>query len=386
MKVLITGDFCPQDRVARKIENDDEIFSSSLLQCIGEVDYAVTNFECAVADESVTGISKCGPHLHCSDKAVHYLMECGFNCVTLANNHFRDYGDEGVRRTLAALKENGIDFMGGGENIEEASKTLHKMVGGLEVAFINVCENEFSIASDCRGGSAPLDVIDVCHRIEVAKEKARYVIVVVHGGHEHFQYPSPRMKKWYRFFVENGADVVVNHHQHCYSGYEEFQGKPIFYGLGNFCFDHPKKRGGIWNEGYMVVLDFTKTDIGYELIPYKQCDETPTVELLTGPSKQTFDQIVTSINNIIVDDRVLEETFSDFVRKKMDKMLCPFTPYMNEYARVAAGRHYLPYLIPKKKMTQMMDFISCEAHRDVLLETMQRFLKSDRCGILDIQK
>lgn len=376
MKILITGDFCPQDRVAALLDNNEKgVFGTGVMQCIAAADYAITNFECAVADASVPGIPKCGPHLHGSDKAVHYLKECGFDSVTLANNHFRDYGDEGVRRTLTALKENGIDYMGGGETIDEACKTLHKTIGGQEVAFINVCENEFSIASGGRGGSAPLDVIDVCHRIKEAKETARYVIVIVHGGHEHFQYPSPRMKKWYRFFVESGADVVVNHHQHCYSGYEVYQGKPIFYGLGNFCFDHPKKRGGIWNEGYMVVLDFTETGTGYELIPYRQCDETPTVELMEGPAKRSFEQMVKSISDTIAEDRLLEEKFSDFLKKKADKMLCPFTPYMNEYARVAAGRHYLPFLIPKKKMAQMMDFVFCESHRDVLVESLQRHLE-----------
>ena len=241
MKLLITGDFCPQDRVARKIENDEGIFSSSLLLRIDEADYAVTNFECAVADASVPGIPKCGPHLRCTDKAVRYLKESGFDCVTLANNHFRDYGDEGVRRTLAALKENNIDYVGGGESIEEACKTLFKNIGGINLAIINVCENEFSIAGESRCGSAPIDVIDVCNRIKQARFKAQYVVVIIHGGHEHWQYPSPRMKKWYRFFVENGADVVVNHHQHCYSGYEEYLGKTIFYGIFILIIDKTKK-------------------------------------------------------------------------------------------------------------------------------------------------
>lgn len=43
------------------------------------------------------------------------------------------------------------------------------------------------------------------------------------------------MQEIYRFFVDIGADAVINHHQHCYSGYEVYKEKPIFYGLGNFC-------------------------------------------------------------------------------------------------------------------------------------------------------
>lgn len=376
MRLLITGDFCPRDRVARKIDIGEKgILSTSVLEQIAKADYSITNFECAVADALIPGILKCGPNLHCSDKAVQFLKESGFTCVTLANNHFRDYGDEGVKRTLATLKKQGIDYVGGGENIDEACQTLYKKIAGHTLAVINVCENEFSIATERRGGSAPIDVVDVCHRIKEARANVKNVIVIVHGGHEHWQYPSPRMKKWYRFFVENGADAVVNHHQHCYSGYEEYQGKPIFYGLGNFCFDHPKKRGGIWNEGYMVVLEFLGKDINYELHPYRQCDETPSVDLMTGPHKHTFNQMVKAISNTIADERMLEEKWNDYVKKRSKNVVTPFTPYLSGYARVAAGRHWLPYLIPMKKMADMLNFVQCEAHRDLLYLAMQKELE-----------
>ena len=39
------------------------------------------------------------------------------------------------------------------------------------------------------------------------------------------------------FFVDSGANIVVGHHTHCYSGYEEYNKGLIFYSLGNFLFD-----------------------------------------------------------------------------------------------------------------------------------------------------
>lgn len=377
MKILIAGDYCPRDRVLELIEQGrgTQIFDASMLQLLSKTDYNIVNFECAVADATVPGIKKCGPHLRCSDKAVQFLKESGFDCVTLANNHFRDYGDDGVRRTLAVLKAQGIDYVGGGENIAEACRILYKVIDGISIAIINVCENEFSIATEQRGGSAPIDIVDVCRRMKEAKGKAKYVIVIVHGGHEHWQYPSPRMKKWYRFFVENGADAVVNHHQHCYSGYEEYLGKPIFYGLGNFCFDHSKKRGSIWNEGYMVLMDIKDKGIGYDLIPYNQCDKSPTMELMTSSQKQTFNQIINFISKIIVDDKLLNEEWKNYVKKRSQTVVTPFTPYLSGYARAASGRHWLPYLMPKKKVADMLNFIQCEAHRDLLSLAMQNKLE-----------
>ena len=98
------------------------------------------------------------------------------------------------------------------------------------------------------------------------------MLVIVHVGPEHYQLLIPRMKEMYRFFIDVGADVVVNHHQHCFSGYEIYKEKPIFYGLGNFCFDWIGKRNGMWNEGLLLSLTL---DLNHKrqfvLIPYRQC-------------------------------------------------------------------------------------------------------------------
>lgn len=375
MKILIAGDFCPRDRVVKRIEKDEPVISDAVVQQIKGADYALVNFECAVANSSMKPIPKCGPHLGCSEKAVSVLKEAGFTCVTLANNHFRDYGSEGVKLTIEALDDAGVDHVGGGNNIKEATNILYKQIAGKNVAFINVCENEFSIADENRGGAAPLDTIDVYHRIAEARKTADYVLIIIHGGHEHYQYPSPRMKKLYRFFVETGADAVVNHHQHCYSGYEMYQGKPIVYGIGNFCFDNPKKRAMIWNEGYMVVLSITDTGIQYELTPYIQCDERPSVELMEGLKLQDFWQTVQSISNTISDDEQLHQIYDEFVKRRSSALITPFTPYSNEYVQLAAGRHYLPYLLPKKKLAKMLGVIQCESHRDILIESMQERLE-----------
>ena len=374
MKILIAGDFCPRDRVAKRIEKGEPVISDAVVQQIKIANYALVNFECAIADSSMKPIPKCGPHLGCTERAVSVLKEAGFTGVTLANNHFRDYGSEGVKRTIETLENVGIDHVGGGNNIKEATQILYKQLEGKNAAFINVCENEFSIADENRGGSAPLDIVDGYHRITEARNNADYVIVIVHGGHEHFQYPSLRMKKLYRFFVEVGADSVINHHQHCYSGYEVYHDKPIFYGLGNFCFDGNLSGKKIWNEGYMVMLDITDAGIQQELIPYIQCDEKPSVELMEGQKLQDFWQTVESISNTIGDDDQLHQINNEFIKRRSSALISPFTPYSNEYAQLAAARHYLPYLLPKKKLAKMLGVIQCESHRDILVESMKEKL------------
>lgn len=376
MRVLVAGDYCPRDRVARKIQSGDtaDLFAS-VKETIAVADYAIVNFECAVVDSEAEPIAKCGPNLKCQPAAVKVLKDAGFDCVTVANNHFRDFGDEGVLASLRYFKANDLDYVGGGRDIAEAEAVLYKKFDDGVLAVINVCENEFSIASPTRAGSAPLDTIKVYHRIVEARKQSDYVLVIVHGGHEHYQLPSPRMKELYRFFIEVGADAVVNHHQHCYSGYEEYMGKPIFYGLGNFLFDHPKKRDGIWNEGFMAVIEFTAKGVDFKAVPYIQCDEKPIVKMMETNRNQLFWQKLNSINDTISDDNLFEIKWKEFVKCRSQSIITPFTPYSNEYLRAAAGRHFIPYCIPKRKIAEMLNFIICEAHRDVLLESMQNRLE-----------
>ena len=125
----------------------------------------------------------------------------------------------------------------------------------------------------------------------------------------------------------------------------------------------------------MVALNAEDGKIGFELIPYTQCDESPTVEPMKGEKLNHFWKTVAAINHTISDDNLLNSKYEEFIEGKLHTVLTPFTPYASEYARVAAGRHYLPLLINKNKMAQMMNFVICESHRDVLTRAMQDFIE-----------
>lgn len=200
MKVIIAGDFCPRYRVKECLERAEfETVFGEVKGLLSSSDYSIVNFECPIEGDASTPIKKSGPHLCCSTKGLEAVRYMGFDCVTLANNHFRDFDDEGVRCTLMECKHLGIDTIGGGLNIQETSKTLYRKIDGNILAIINCCEHEFSIATENRGGSNPLNPITQFYAIQEAKTKADHILVVVHGGHEHFQYPSTRMAETYRF-------------------------------------------------------------------------------------------------------------------------------------------------------------------------------------------
>lgn len=365
MNILISGDFCPRDRVAEAFENSD--YSSVLgefVPIIKETDYSIVNLECPVVTADAQPIEKVGPNLKTSVKGVEALKWAGFNCVTLANNHILDYGDEGLRQTIEALDSAGIEHVGGGVNLNEASKILYKTIGDETLAIINCCEHEFSIASENSAGSNPLNIVKQYHAIKEAKQKADYVLVIVHGGHEHWQLPSLRMVEAYRFFIDAGADAVVNHHQHCFGGYEVYNGRPIFYGLGNFCFDNPEKRKGIWTEGYAVTIDFNKERIGYTRHPYTQCAESPSIKLQPGG---IYDGRIKELNDIIQNEKALKEQNSNYYRRCSEQYENAFEPIRNRWYLGAKRRGWLPSLISGNKKLLLENFIVCESHLDKVI-------------------
>lgn len=377
IKILIAGDYCPQERVAKLIEGGKgSSVLVGVLPYLSSVDYSIVNLECAVADKTDKPIIKFGPNLSCTTKGISLLKTIGFKGVTLANNHFRDYGTTGVRNTLQALRENDIDYVGGGECINEAEKILYKVINDKKLAIVNFCENEFSIADERRGGAAPMDAVLNYHQITEAKKNADIVFVIVHGGHEGYQYPSPRMKKLYRWYVDLGADIVINGHQHCFSGYERYKNAPIIYGLGNFCFDEAGSRNGLWNYGYFLCLSIENNKIDFECISYEQCNDHPTVRLLKGEEKKDFDKNLSEINVVINDDSRCEAYYNAFCESKKRYLSC-LTPYLSDYTRAASGRKWLPLLLPQKKLLNILNFVECESHRDLLINSIEKHIYHD---------
>lgn len=377
MKILIAGDYCPQNRIADLF--DKRLYFEVLgdvKKVVESVDYSIVNFECPVCDGNEKPIRKCGPNLKCSENGVEALKYVGFDCVTLANNHHLDYGGEGVKNTLAACKKYSIDTVGGGMNLHEASSILYKKVGEKKISIINCCEHEFSIATQLSAGCNPLNPIRQYYVIQEAKQKSDYVIVIVHGGNEHYQLPSPRMKEIYRFFVDAGADAVVNHHQHCYSGYEYYKGHPIVYGLGNFLFDYEGYRSTMWNEGYMINLTFEEgEEIKMTLLPYIQCSEEASLKFMDSKEEALFFTNINRLCDDIQNDDILEKKYEEWAGKGKKWILSLFEPYKTRLTRGLYYRGLLPSYIKNERLYLLLNYLICEAHFDqvkYILESQKR--------------
>lgn len=368
MNIIIAGDFAPYGRLAEAFGSGSQLdlIDEALRSHINHADYAIVNLEAPIIDKKCNNSIPYKINLSANLKSLEWLKQTGFDCVTLANNHIRDYLDEGVISSLDEIDKINMDRVGADKNLSMSKKIFYKEIDGKKLAIISVCENEFSVAGS-RPGAAPLDMIDNYHQIIEARKNADFVLMIVHGGHEHYQLPSPRMKKTYEWFIELGVDAVVNHHQHCYSGIEVYKGKPIFYGIGNFCFDWPGRVGKKWNYGFLVELCFGK-EITYKTIPYCQCDRELVVRGLNDAEQIEFNNNIKELSGIIQDENRLSSSFKKYCRSRYKGMELALTPYSGRITKGLFMRKLLPGFVTDNRRFFLYNYINCESHRDVLID------------------
>lgn len=370
MKILVAGDYYPASKLKQQIDLRDYSFLEEINSYTKRVDYSIVNFESPVVLGKYEPIKKCGPNLQSSKYAIEAISYAGFNLLTLANNHILDYGESGLNDTLKTCSEYQIDSVGVGSNLKEASQIFYKQIGNEKLAIINCCEHEFSIATEKTAGANPLNSIRQYYQIREAKEKADYVLVIVHGGHEYFQLPSLRMIETYRFFIDAGADAIVNHHQHCYSGYEIHKKKPIFYGIGNFCFAREREINSIWNEGFLLELNFMEDNISFNLYPYLQCNGDTKINFSIDRVK--WEKNIMKLNMIITNHELLKEECHKFYQQKKDSMLMLFEPYSNRIFNKLYRMNLLPTFFDNKKKLRIENMVNCEAHRDIFIYNLHQ--------------
>ena len=194
----------------------------------------------------------------------------------LANNHTRDFGAAATSAMLDVLQEKQIPYVGAGKTIEEAYKatfvTLKKdeQASPVKIAILafNDIENFYTNVLNSMAGSAYFDQDKIKNSIKDAKDNgADLIIVIPHWGVEYSKTPSVRQKEWARFFIDNGADLVVGGHPHVVQTTDQYVGKTIIYSLGNFIFDGME---GDARKGNMISVNIKTKELYKQKKLYKK--------------------------------------------------------------------------------------------------------------------
>jgi len=380
ININIAGDlFLGRKIESIAIENPGSLFDEKIINIFQNSDFNIINLESPLTDAGEEHqISKSGPFLKASPSTIGVLNLLRVNLVTLANNHIYDYGDKGLSDTLNLCKNHNISTVGAGSNISQASEIFLKKFDQITIGIVNITENEWSIASDVHGGANPIDIVANTRTLHTVKQIADVVILIVHGGHERFHFPSPRMVDLHHYYAEEGASLIIGHHSHCISGYEIYNGVPIFYGLGNFLFNSQNDFEG-WYEGILLNIQINSLkEISWNLLPYQQCNGKFQVELLDGNKKQEVEDEIQSINEIIAYPQKLKSKYNDLLLSQEGFILSIFsTSYLfnSRYFRSILRRLRLEkFFLRKEQIKLILNSARCESLKDITYDVIEKYL------------
>src|SRR5690606_4140300 len=368
MKILITGDI-----VISKPYSFSQI-SDEIRDVFSQSDYNIVNLEAPVTN-SESKIIKTGPHLKSDKKStIEVLKDLNIDLCTLANNHVLDYDEQGVLDTINFCKENNIQTVGAGKNKEEAAKVFYLESNVGRIAFINIAENEWASATDTTAGANGMDLIDDIKTIQEAKSQSDFVFVIVHGGHEYYNLPSPRMQKQYRFYVDNGADLVVGHHTHCISGMETYKDKPIYYSLGNFLFTK-SSRYDDWYIGIVLDVDIKeKNKMITKPIFIKQSKNNSGISILENDDLRKTQERFLTYSIIVNSHKHLQKSWENYIEEKFqlyDNFWSPLSYIKNSWIKKILIKLRLS---PNNKQAKALaiNLMRCEAHHDLSKEVLNK--------------
>ena len=216
MNILIGADLVPtRSNIDLFASGDTQtLLGEELNNILQNADYRIFNLEVPLTDREKP-IPKCGPNLIAPTKCVEGYKAMHVDLLTLANNHILDQDQQGLVSTCSVLDDEGIAYTGVGQTPEEAAKPYIFECDGKRIGVYACAEHEFSIVTEYTAGANPIDLLETPDHIAALKAECDYVIVLYHGGKEHYRYPSPNLQKVCRKLVEKGADLVVCQHSHC---------------------------------------------------------------------------------------------------------------------------------------------------------------------------
>ncbi|AXH51540.1 CapA family protein [Clostridium perfringens] len=379
MEIIIGADIVPTKSNINLFDNADidKLIGNDLKILLNNSDFTCFNLEVPLIDK-LSPIEKCGPNLIAPTSSIKGLKTINPYFFTLANNHILDQGIQGLTSTMNLLKDNNIAFAGAGNNIKEASKPYVFEKSGIKVGIYCCAEYEFSIATETLAGANPFDPLESLDHINKLKEKCDYVIVLYHGGKEHYRYPSPYLQKICRKIVEKGADIVICQHSHCIGCEEIWKDGRIIYGQGNFLFDNSDSE--FWQTSLLIKINLdiknNKNKISY--IPLIKKDNKVRIAN-TKQATLIMEDFFKRSEEIYCEDFV-KINYKKFAKSMQWQYLSAFSGKFsknifyriinkltkNNFVRFYIGRRYSP-----KERIVIENFIQCEAHRELILEGLR---------------
>ena len=238
----------------------------------------------------------------CSDwRMLETIKAIGTDIIELTGNHNNDYSAQANTNTIAKYEELGFKTFGGGKNEEAARIPLELNEKNTKITLLGYNQSTTSKQYGGANGSTPganiYDEAIAKQQITEAKARGDYVIVDVQyyecysypDGYTEMpacDYPIANQKAFFRHLVDLGTDMVVGTQAHQPQTFELYDGKPIYYGLGNLFFDQTYWPGT--TRGYILTHYFLNGKYAQTRISPTVYGATYQTRLMDADSAQAF--------------------------------------------------------------------------------------------------
>jgi hypothetical protein len=259
---LAVGDIMLSRNVAAKIQSSKNIDLpfSRMADILKGVDFSFGNLESPITASG--GII--GGHAMIFSAPQEYakgLSDYKFKALNLANNHALDQGTAGLTSTIKYLDDKNIQHVGAGKNLNDAWQPAVAEANGIKICFVGA-----SYASVNNNGKTTNDYVariedmdNLKTAIASAKLQCDFTIATMHAGAEYTRTPNQAQTNFAHAAIDDGADLVIGGHPHWTQTMEKYQGKYIFYSLGNFIFDQEWSQDT--KEGLALKIQISKNQV-----------------------------------------------------------------------------------------------------------------------------
>jgi poly-gamma-glutamate synthesis protein (capsule biosynthesis protein) len=244
--LVLTGDIMVGRRVeTRIVENNDIYFP---FRGIGDYtkkgDITFGNLETTISERG-EALDKTYT-FRASPNTLFGVRDAGFDVLSLANNHIRDFSWEATQDTMDFVDGYGMKHVGLwylNEPAENASIPRPVMIEakGVRFAFLGYTENPSTsfLATETIAGPVPIEDSIMRADVEYAKSVADVVVVALHWARlpQYVKVADPGQIEICHNLCNWGVDILANHGPHVLQEVEYYNDSLIFYSLGNTVFD-----------------------------------------------------------------------------------------------------------------------------------------------------
>lgn len=237
--IMFTGDIMLSRAVGSKTEKSGDWRYPFLKvgNFLSSADLTFGNLEGPISGQGTNMGSKYP--FRADPRMIEGLNYAGFDIMTIANNHIWDYGQEAFADTMNILKNNKVDFVGGGVDYNSVHQPLIKNIENTKIAFLGYTDlipDKFT-TQDSKPATASIDIEQITTDVKKAKELSDIVITNFHWGNEYQTQHNQKQEDIAKTTIDAGADLIIGHHPHVIQEIEQYNNKYIAYSLGNFVFD-----------------------------------------------------------------------------------------------------------------------------------------------------